>query len=391
MRILITTGNASVAGGGETHLQVLIAHLHQRGHTVALLATTEAVPGRPLVAPPEVQTWSAVDRPVQAVLADLTAWKPDVAYGHGSALDVEVSERFGMVYFAHNYLGACISGSKCHSLPGPVPCSQPLAPMCLAQFLPRRCGGLNPLTALRQYRQGRRWQRALGSYRAVLVDSRHMAAEMIRNHVPVQRVHVNPPFPTSIAPDIDPPRPRAWSNRILLSGRLTWQKGWSHLVEALPRAGAALGRRMTLVVVGDGPDREQIRTMGARAGLEVELLGWVHAARRNAEMRQADLLAVPSLWPEPFGLSGIEAGCAGTPAVGYAVGGIPDWLVPGVSGESADGAKPEPQALANALVRALGDRDHWQRLRHGAWETACRFSPEAHVDRLLPILEAAAA
>src|SRR5262249_13522358 len=107
-------------------------------------------------------------------------------------------------------------------------------------------------------------------------------------------------------------------------------------------------------------------------------------------MAGVDLLVVPSVWPEPFGLVGIEAGCVGLPAVGFAVGGIPDWLLPGVSGESAPGEKPDAGQLADALVRALVDDEHLQRLRVGAWETARRFTREAHRDRLTPILEAAA-
>lgn len=35
----------------------------------------------------------------------------------------------------------------------------------------------------------------------------------------------------------------------------------------------------------------------------------------------------PSLWDEPFGLVGIEAMSFGTPVVGFAVGGISDYLL----------------------------------------------------------------
>jgi glycosyltransferase involved in cell wall biosynthesis len=107
-------------------------------------------------------------------------------------------------------------------------------------------------------------------------------------------------------------------------------------------------------------------------------------------MRQADLLAVPSVWPEPFGLVGIEAGCVGLPAVAFAVGGIPDWLAPGESGELAGGRPPTVAGLAEALVRALADPLHWQRLRLGAWHMAQRFTPEKHVAQVEQVLERAA-
>jgi glycosyltransferase involved in cell wall biosynthesis len=107
-------------------------------------------------------------------------------------------------------------------------------------------------------------------------------------------------------------------------------------------------------------------------------------------MRQADLLAVPSVWPEPFGLVGIEAGSIGLPAVAYAVGGIPDWLLPGQSGEVAAADPPTVDGLADAIVRALADPGHYANLCRGAWEVAQRFTLDTHIAKLVPILEAAA-
>ena len=101
-----------------------------------------------------------------------------------------------------------------------------------------------------------------------------------------------------------------------------------------------------------------------RLGVKAEYLGWIGMDRRETEMRAADVLGVPSLWPEPFGLVGLEAGCVGLPAAGYATGGIPDWLAPGETGESAPGDAPAPKDLAAALVRVLADDHH----RHAcAW------------------------
>ena len=106
-------------------------------------------------------------------------------------------------------------------------------------------------------------------------------------------------------------------------------KGLRHLVAALPAASADLGRRLTLIVAGDGPDRAAVEADARRLGVPAEFLGWVGLERRTLEMRAADVLAVPSVWPEPFGLVGVEAGCVGLPAVGYATGGITDWRLPG--------------------------------------------------------------
>jgi glycosyltransferase involved in cell wall biosynthesis len=243
---------------------------------------------------------------------------------------------------------------------------------------------------LRQFKMQRRRLQNLRQVRAVLTASRHMRDEYLRHQIPADRLHVVPLFPPGAVRDVVPPEPRPARKRILFVGRITALKGWRHLLEAIPLAAAALGRTLTLVVAGDGPDRSAFEAEAKRRNIPAEFLGWVDAERRNAEMRTADVLAVPSVWPEPFGLVGIEAGCVGLPSVAFAVGGIPDWLLPGVSGELAPGERPNPRDLADALVRALADRDHWQRLRVGAWETAGRFTLEAHLERLLPILRAAA-
>lgn len=392
MRVLVVNYHARPVGGVETYLRAVLPLLASRVRDVALLTREGGDPG-PVGVPADGVPWLADAGDTPGAVADTAAtWRPDVVYTHGLGppeFEAELATRFPTALFMHNYGGLCASGTKCHTFPGPRPCGRALGPACLALWLPRGCGGRNPATVVRMYRQERRRRRSFHACRAVVVASRHMAAELVHNGIPPGCVHHVPLFPPGAAPDTAPPAPRSFSGRVLFVGRITALKGWSHLVDALPRAAADLGRPLTLVVAGDGPDRAACEAECRRRGLAAEFLGWVDPARRDAEMRTADLLAVPSVWPEPFGLVGVEAGCVGLPAAGFAVGGIPDWLEPGVSGESAPGDYPDPRELSAAIVRALADPNHWQRLRVGAWETAKRFSPDAHMDRLIPILEAA--
>jgi glycosyltransferase involved in cell wall biosynthesis len=178
------------------------------------------------------------------------------------------------------------------------------------------------------------------------------------------------------------------SGRIVFLGRLTKLKGVHYLLPAIPIAAQKLNMPLSLVVAGDGPERESLQRQARTLGVMAEFRGWVHSSQTPDLVRQADLLAVPSLWPEPFGLVGIEAGSAGLPAVAYAVGGIPDWLVAGHSGEIAPGDPPTVEGMAAAIVRALADPAHYARLSRGAWETAKRFSLETHLSMVEDILVA---
>ena len=163
-------------------------------------------------------------------------------------------------------------------------------------------------------------------------------------------------------------------------------KGADYLLRALPHASKKLGRSLALTVAGDGPDRAKLEGLARQLNVEVEFAGWVGGEQKMSLMRDADLVAVPSLWPEPFGLVGIEAGCLGTPSVGYAVGGIPDWLISGRTGELAPGEPPTTEGLADAIVRALNDPNHYQQLCLGAWEAARQYTLERHLDSLERVL-----
>lgn len=390
-RILLVTRHRAVVGGVETHLRTLLPLLQARGHSLGLLFEHDARPGQTRIDEGlDIPVWSLAALGRQGVLEGVAAWRPERVYQHGVqdlALEEALLERYPAMLFLHAYYGTCISGMKRHALPSPVPCQRVLGPACLVHYLPRRCGGRSPITALREYRYQRRRLALVHRYGTVLVGSRAMREEYLRHGVSESRLVCIPLFGDG-APDAEPPAPRPPSGQVLMVGRLTELKGGVELVRALPVARAALGRELELVVAGDGPERPRMQEEAAARRVPVRFAGWVDRAGRDALMRRADLLVVPSVWPEPFGIVGLEAGGVGLPSVAFAVGGIPDWCEPGVSGELAPGNPPTSRGLADAIVRALADAGHHARLREGAWRMARRFSAEAHVDVLCERIEA---
>src|SRR5439155_11071146 len=93
------------------------------------------------------------------------------------------------IYFAHNYYGTCISGLKTFRLPRIRPCNRQFGPACLLHYLPRRCGGHNPITMLKMFLRESRRLANLQKYRAIVTHSKHMRMEFIRNGMPPSRVH----------------------------------------------------------------------------------------------------------------------------------------------------------------------------------------------------------
>jgi glycosyltransferase involved in cell wall biosynthesis len=108
----------------------------------------------------------------------------------------------------------------------------------------------------------------------------------------------------------------------------------------------------------------------------VRFVGWCGAEEMEERYAQARIVVVPSVWPEPFGLVGIEAMAAGRPVVGIDRGGIRDWLA---HGETGLRVAPQPGALADAVRCLLEERETTARMGAAARERwRALYSPEAH-------------
>jgi glycosyltransferase involved in cell wall biosynthesis len=387
VRILFANDGIGDAGGVQSYLAAVAPALARRGHEVALLHLDRLRDGRSSPLPDGTPHFGMAERGTDRALGDAIAWSPDVAFVHNMRpleVDRRLTAALPVVRMMHGYFGTCISGQKAHLFPRAVPCSRPLGPGCLALYGPRRCGRLRPGYALRQWRWGREQQRRFGAYAAVVVASRHMQGEYLRNGA--SRVHSIPLFPT-LAGEPAPP-PKRFS--VLFLGRMTAVKGGDLLIAAVADASEQLGRQIPVTMAGDGPQRAAWERLAVRLGVDATFTGWVDDAARPALFRSASLLAVPSVWPEPFGLVGLEAGVFGVPAAGFDVGGVGEWLEDGVNGWLLGGSPPRAAAMAAAIVRAERDADGVARMRAGARAAAERMSLNRHLDALEPVLAAAA-
>ncbi len=391
MRIAFATAHRHLIGGVERYVEGAMAALSRRGHTVALVCERRETPDAPLMQVDTDAVWCAADG-IDDLERNLARWNPDIVFAHGFASnDVErmVLGRWPAVLFAHGYYGTCATGTKRQARPHLHACTRRFGPACLWQHYPRRCGGLNPRVALAGYLTQRARHHALTRYRAVLVGSQHMLAEYRRHGVREEHLHLAPLFPTGVDRNPSPPPPRPFTGQVVVVGRLTELKGVDRSIRAIPLASQRLKRPLALTVLGDGPARQELETLASSIGVAAVFRGWVDAATRTDAMRHADLLLVPSVWPEPFGLVGIEAACVGLPTAAYAMGGITDWLRPGESGELAPADPPTVDGLSDAIVRALRDLDTHAALRLGAWRIAARFTVDQHLAVLEPTLERA--
>jgi glycosyltransferase involved in cell wall biosynthesis len=131
--------------------------------------------------------------------------------------------------------------------------------------------------------------------------------------------------------------------------------------------------------------------MAADPRITIELTGWLTDPARSAALSSADLLLVPSTWPEPFGLVGVEAGSAGVPAVAFHVGGIDAWLSDRINGRLVAPGASAVRRFADTVAETLADTPRLEQMRKAAAAAAERFTMSAHLDALERHLEEAAA
>src|SRR3712207_9168479 len=107
----------------------------------------------------------------------------------------------------------------------------------------------------------------------------------------------------------------------------------------------------SLVVVGDGPDRERVHALAA-AHPRVYLSGFVEHTAVPAVLASLDVLVLPSAYEE-MGSVLTEALASGLPVVASDVGGIPEVVHHGVTGLLVPPG--DVDALAAALDRLAAD------------------------------------
>ena len=394
MRILIANEALSGGGGVETYLATLVPALQAAGHEVGILHDNPLAQGGPQRIAPE-GTWrtGVQDEGLDGAIARVREFAPDLCFSHNMrrlAVSRSLLAEWPVVKMMHGHFGTCVSGQKAFSFPSVVACTRPFGPGCLAHYLPRRCGQANPFVMMQEYRWGTELRSLFTKWRALVVASRFMRDEYLRAGVPPGAVHAiplfAPPHSEGYASD-EGPRPVD----VVFLGRMTMLKGPDILLEAARHAAERLGRRVSVVFAGEGPERDRLRLMaGSTPGVDARFPGWLTPAERDALLRDSAVIAVPSRWAEPFGLVGLEGGVFGTPAVAFDAGGIADWLTDRENGRLI-GPTRGAEGLGAAIAEIVADPVLRRRLGAGARMAAARFSLDNHMRLLMAVLERAAA
>ena len=327
-------------GGIERHAHDLARGLAARGHRIVLVHGE--LSGRDearFVEPFETVTPVKRARELRDV---------DVVYLHRVEAAVELDAYGGLpvLVASHDHDHTCVRSHRYLPL-GQSPCHRAPGVACIRHgcvvVRDRRPHALLPV-ALRSPFRLRAELRRNAARAPIVACSGYTRDHLVAAGVPRQRTHVIHPIP----PEEDRPRvPPPAVPRLVVAGNLLRGKGVDIAIDALPH----LPPEVTLDIVGDGPSRADLERRARSFGARVRFRGWIASSEIATLYDEASVVVVPSRWPEPFGMVGIEAMRRARPVVAAGHGGILEWAA-GTAGARTF-APGDPISLAAAVRRLL--------------------------------------
>lgn len=141
--------------------------------------------------------------------------------------------------------------------------------------------------------------------------------------------------------------------------------------------------RLRYLLAGRGRLEEQVVTLAAEAGLDLEIIRLGKDLPLEKYLGMLDIYVLPSL-EEGLSTALMAAMASGLPCIASRAGGIPEVTGP----DAAILVEPgDPEALADSLERLGSDPAERDRLTAAGTERACRFDVDRMVDGTLGVYE----
>jgi glycosyltransferase involved in cell wall biosynthesis len=165
-----------------------------------------------------------------------------------------------------------------------------------------------------------------------------------------------------LPPDLFTPTLEPKGDYLAFLGRISPEKRPDRAIEIAARA----GMKLKIAAKVDNADRayweQAIAPLIAAHSQTVEFVGEINDRQKNEFLGNARALLFPIDWPEPFGLTMIEAMACATPVIAWRCGSVPEIIEHGASGfiidsiEQAVDAVGRLDELSRAEVRHCFDR-----------------------------------
>lgn len=385
MTILRVHENASIKGGSEVYIRDVSIELEKLGISNILLFIEEQLQGYKIFLNREwicnIQKRDLV-LTLDGILKDHNI---DIVHVHGlsiiKAIDYLLS-RYKVVRTMHEPRMVCPGYGKFWVTDGKS-CTTKYGFHCFYHAYTQKCfRSRKPLNVLKDYRRTVFEVNNAHRYAAILTMSEFIRREAIKGGIPANKVICNPHFTKFELPYL----PFVGSKRqFLFIGRLIEHKGIHYMLDAMLPVLQNDSNNL-LRIVGDGPLYTKVLDFVKDHQLHDQIIieKWKSSGEVSVLMKKSYCLLFPSIYPEAFGLVGIEAAMHSKPVIAFNVGGVSTWLKDNFNGYLLD--EVSAPALYSAIQKMIDNPEQYQLMSKNAWELASSyFTPKRHVGKLLEI------
>ncbi len=397
MRILFFNSYSSVHGGAERLLFDTSSELIARGHKVSIVvANDDRRASNPEFWPAKINRYYLPELMIPLTdrynynrlrrtplyqdtlryLQDIIDIEdPEIIHVHNfPRIEIlkEIRTKAPIVRTIHSYENLC--GNQLKQLPAGSICPEKLGPACQ-----QHCNVPKTFKASRVRAENRLMKK---EFRRLIAISSYIKEVLVLNGFDPDRIDVVNNFTRLTPKPLDVPEEKL----VLYVGRLTPEKGLQELLNSISITKTQ--PKLLIVgkdgVLGQSSFQQQVLQRASELRVNVEFQDWCAGDDLRRAYQRAGVVAFSSVWPEPFGLVGIEAMMQGKPVVAFDCGGVTDWLQHAHTGllaphrDVCQFADCLDELLTNDILRrTMGRKAQEYALTH--------FTPSAHIHRLLNI------
>lgn len=368
MRLLYVHERFGALAGAEANAFITAQELGGRGHEIGLMHG----PGTGK----NEEGWAGVFRhrfllsgqDHRGVVArTLEEFRPDAVYVHKMA-DLEVIEALvaggvPLVRMVHDHDIYCMRSYKYHYFSRRI-CERPATLFCVYGCLACVVKNSGPGLPLKwvSYRRKRREIALNRRFHRMVVVTRFMRDELLKNGFDARRIRIHAPVPRMGEAGLR----SSFSERnlILYAGQIIRGKGVDVLLEAL----AQVETPFECIILGDGNHKAACEALSRELGLQDRVIfkGFVPQEELKAYYRECSVVALSSVWPEPIATIGLEVMRYALPVVAFDAGGIKDWLEDGHNGYLVPWM--DRTAFARRIDKLLTDKPLARRLGENGFQ-----------------------
>ena len=386
MTVLRVHENPAIKGGSEVYIRDVSLELEVRGIKNILLFIEAKKSTVSIYLNREHKTTVTQANLVHSLDKIIRNYSIDIVHIHGlsnpQAIDYFLSN-FTVVRTMHEPRMVCPGYGKFLVASG-KPRTVKFGLHCFYHAYTQKCfRSRNPLNVINAYRNTMfEVNDASKRYAAILTMSEFIRKEAIKGGINPDKVICNPHFTKFKLPYLPF---EGTQKRFLFVGRLIEHKGIYQLLDAmLPVLQGSITN--FLQIVGDGPLYKYVTNFINVHHLQNQIIveKWKSSEDISALMKASYCVLFPSIYPEAFGLVGIEAGMHSKPVIAFNNGGVSTWLKDNFNGFLLDDVTAD--ALRESIQRMINNPELYKQMSKNAWELASSFfSPKRHVEMLIEI------